>query len=256
MKNWTKEEALTYIDSIIDEIENVKKSGRNSSVHTRWLSNTLVFLVEVFGEQSLHYLNIKHLSWSATGTFIIENPRNYEYERSQKDNFACLKQIEIAKGILLSAKDQLEHSSINEVYTNKNQTTNNFIKLLKLSETKLRKIIRDTPNDETEVQDKYEDLLIGADIKYSKEFPRIEYSSKQYVPDFSFAELDLAVELKICKDNEKKLISQLNDDILAYKTKFQNVLFIIYDLGIIRDVEQLKQSFEKHDNVFVQIVKH
>jgi hypothetical protein len=125
-----------------------------------------------------------------------------------------------------------------------------------LGETKLRKLLREEPKLEKEIQDKYEDLLTGADIDYSREFPHIEYSSKQYIPDFSFTEFDLVVELKLCRGDEKKLIAQLNDDIVAYKTKFTNIIFIIYDLGSIRDVNLFKSSFEKQENVFVQIIKH
>lgn len=98
-------------------------------------------------------------------------------------------------------------------------------------------------------------MLIANDIDYSREFPRIEYSSKQYVPDFSIKKIDLDIEIKLCKKDEKTFIAQVNDDILAYKTVFKNVLFLIYDLGQIRDVDTYKNSLEKHSGVIVQIIK-
>lgn len=256
MKTWTTEEGLNYLNKLIDDIPNIKNSGRRSSQHIRWLSNALIFLAEIFGEKSLYYSNLKYLSWSETGNMIIANPRNYEYEVSEKHNLAFKKQMEQAKGFLLSARDQLERNNINDLYVKSNVPTNTFIKLLKLGENKLRKIIRQLPNTEKEIQDKYEDLLIGAEFIYSREFPHIEYSSKQYIPDFSFAEIDLAVEIKLCKSDEKKLIAQLNDDIMAYKTQFNNVLFIIYDNGNIRDIDEFKNSFEIQENVIIQIIKH
>ncbi len=255
MKTWTNEEGLTYLDKLINEIEEIKNQGRKSSQHIRWLSNTLTFIEEIFGEKSIYYLNLQHLSWSETGNMIVD-ARNYEYEVSERHNNAFKKQMEQARGFLLSARDQLERNSINDLYVKSNVTTNTFIKILKLGETKLRKIIRDTPSTEKEIQDKYEDLLISADFRYSREFPHIEYSCKQYIPDFSFSEFDLAVEIKLCKSDEKKLIAQLNDDIIAYKTVFDSILFIIYDIGNIRDVDEFKNSFEKQENVFVQIIKH
>jgi len=112
------------------------------------------------------------------------------------------------------------------------------------------------PEREKEIQDQFENLLIGADIEFEREGPHIDYSSKAYIPDFSFNSIDLAVEIKLCKTEEKTFIQQINDDILAYKTKFNNLLFIIYDLGVIRDVDTFKQSFEETENVIVHVIKH
>ena len=113
-----------------------------------------------------------------------------------------------------------------------------------------------TSDQEKEIQDQFENLLIGADIDFEREGPHIDYSSKAYIPDFSFNSIDLAVEIKLCKTEEKTFIQQINDDILAYKTKFNNLLFIIYDLGVIRDVDTFKQSFEETENVIVHVIKH
>ncbi len=256
MKKWTKNEALTFLQGLIDNIPEIKRSGRKSSEHIRWLSNALRFLEDVFGANSWYYANMSYLPWSETGNMIISDRRYLEAETASKHNSAFIKQMEQARGFLQSAKDQLENNNIDDVYTSVSPSTTNFIKILKLGETKLRKLIRTEPTSEREIQDKYEDLLTGADITYSKEYPHIEYSSKQYIPDFSFVEFDLVVELKLCRGDEKKLIVQLNDDIVAYKTKFTNIIFIIYDLGSIRNVDLFKNSFEKQENVFVQIIKH
>jgi len=63
----------------------------------------------------------------------------------------------------------------------------------------------------------FENFLISTDIQYERENPSIEYSSKKYIPDFSFHQLDLIVEIKLCTETtkEKSLISQINDDILV-----------------------------------------
>ena len=112
------------------------------------------------------------------------------------------------------------------------------------------------PEKEIEIQSKYKDLLIGNDIKYSREFPRIEYSSKQYIPDLSFEKISLVLEIKLCKRDDKSMIAQLNDDILAYKTKFRNILLVIYDLVQVRDIETFKGSFESNTDIIIQIIKH
>ena len=98
--------------------------------------------------------------------------------------------------------------------------------------------------------------MLFRSIDFEREGPHIDYSSKAYIPDFSFNSIDLAVEIKLCKTEEKTFIQQINDDILAYKTKFNNLLFIIYDLGVIRDVDTFKQSFEETENVIVHVIKH
>lgn len=257
MGKWTKEEALDYLDNRIVEIDALSRGQRHSSEHIRWLTNTLVFLGEVFGTNSYYYANIKSLSWSFSGKRLISgwNP-NEEIENLQQE--AYIKQLGSAKGFLLAAKDYLNANNIDRVYKTsiEKQATNELMKVLSLSENKLRKIIRTKPEKEKEIQDSYENLLIGAEIEYKREFPHIEYSSKTYIPDFSFENMGLAVEIKLCKTDEKALIQQINDDILAYKTQYANILFIIYDLGTIRDSDKFKQSFENSENVIVHIIKH
>ena len=67
----------------------------------------------------------------------------------------------------------------------------------------------------------------------------------------------MAIEVKLCnrEGREKEIIGEINDDILAYKTKYGNVLFIVYDLGFIRDVDRFVSSFEDQEGVVVNVVK-
>jgi hypothetical protein len=100
--------------------------------------------------------------------------------------------------------------------------------------------------------------LIGADITYSRETESIEYSSKTYTPDFTMPKIDLAVDIKICNRSgrEKEIIAEINDDILAYKKKYGNLFFIIYDIGHIRDIEKLAKQFEEIEGVIIKVIKH
>jgi hypothetical protein len=131
------------------------------------------------------------------------------------------------------------------------------LKVINLAEHKLRKTIRNLPAREREIQDAFENLLIGADVPYSRETDRIEYSSKTYTPDFSIARADLAIEVKLCnrKEREKEIIAEINDDVLAYGTKYGNMVFIVYDTGFIRDVERFATHFENQEGVVVRVVK-
>ena len=256
MKNWTKEKALEVVDSLIAEIPSVKESGRKSAEHMRWVANTQRILQEIFGENSRYFQTFRRFSWRENGQMVFQ-ARDIEGAIESRHNEAFINQLEQSKGLLLAAKDQLEQSEISEVYEGQNTApeASDLIQIINLGEQKLRKLIRETPKTEKEVQDKYEDLLIANDIKYSREFPAIEYSSKKYIPDFSIEKLSLAIEIKLCKNGEKPLIAQINDDILAYKTQFKNLIFLIYDLGQIRDVDLFKNSIEQNEDIIVQIIK-
>jgi hypothetical protein len=99
---------------------------------------------------------------------------------------------------------------------------------------------------------------VGADIPYIREKVSIPYSSRSYHPDFTLEQLDLVIEIKFCntKDREKDIVQEMNDDLLAYKTRFGNILFVVYDMGCIRDVDRFAAEFETHENVVVRVVKH
>jgi len=131
-------------------------------------------------------------------------------------------------------------------------------KIISLTDLKLRTMIRTTPVEEKEIQDAFENLLLGAGVAYSRETESIEYSTKTYTPDFSVKEEDLVVEIKLCnkKEREKKIIPEINDDIMAYKTKHRNVIFIVYDTGFIRDTEQFSRHFEEKKGVVIKIIKN
>ena len=70
--------------------------------------------------------------------------------------------------------------------------------------------------------------------------------------------IDLACEIKLCgrQGREKELIEEINDDILAYQTKYGNLIFLIYDCGFIRDIDRFGCAFEQHQNVILRVVKH
>jgi REase_DpnII-MboI len=131
-------------------------------------------------------------------------------------------------------------------------------KVTDLAERRLRKVIRDAPTSERQVQDAFENLLIGAGIPHSREAKRIEFSSKTYIPDFTVETVDLAIEIKLCnrKEREKEIIAEINDDVAAYTTEYDNLLFVIYDTGFIRDVDRFTGHIEDTEGVVVRVVKH
>lgn len=132
--------------------------------------------------------------------------------------------------------------------------------IIDLIHSKLRPAIFKPPEDERkDVQNALEIIFNARDLNYRREKVHIPYSSKTYIPDFTFDTLDLAVESKLCKvsGKEKSIIDEINADIPAYKTKYQNLLFVVYDAGgFIRDVDLFKSDIEGNTNVKVIVIKH
>lgn len=259
MKTWVKDEALKELQDLITVADGVAPYGKGSAEHTRWCMRTLRFLKDVFGLKSTYYRTFAALPWQATGSFIIQS-WDIQGALEERNYQAFLQQLDTAKGLLQAAWDELNSSNIEDIYHGKDTPpeSSTLLKVINLVERKLRKILRNVPSKETEVQNALENLFIGAEISYSRESDIIEYSSKTYRPDFTIRQLDVAIDVKLCaRDNrEKEIIAEVNDDILAYQTKFGNLFFVIYDVGQIRDNERFTQSFEAHDNVIVRIVKH
>lgn len=257
--SWTKEEVLKTLEELAAEAKRLLKSTAFSTEHTRWVTNCLDILEEVFGPASRYYLSFAVLKWRETGSYIIQG-RDPQAVIDAKHHEAFLRDLETAKGLLLGAADYLKRHEVDEVYNARNTAPESslIIKVLYLAEHKLRKVIRIQPDRERQVQDAFESLLIGADIPYGREVDRIEYSSKTYTPDFSLPKISLAVEIKLCSRNghEKEIIAEINDDILAYRSQYPNLLFVVYDLGYIRDVDRFCNSFEEHENVTIRVVKH
>jgi len=232
-----------------------------SAEHTRWAARCLAVLDEVFGRNSRYYLSFSALDWRETGSFIISGGEWLSPQAAveRRDHQAYLHDLETARGLLLAAADHLVRTDLTAVYEGKSTAPESsaIIRVIRLAEAKLRRVIRSTPKNEKEVQDAFENLLVGADIPYSRETDRIEYSSKAYVPDFTLPELDLAIDVKLCASSgrERDIIAEINDDILAYRTKYGNLFFIVYDVGQIREVDRFTAAFEQHENVMVRVVK-
>lgn len=141
---------------------------------------------------------------------------------------------------------------IDDEYTN----LENFIK------NKLRSLMFSKPEREIEVQNAIESLLIGKGwnkgIDYDRETGKIEFSGKEYIPDFIVSKLDLCIEVKLLREGKKsRIIDEINADITAYNKMYKRQMYIIYDLGEIRDEVEFKRDIESaHDEIKVIVVKH
>jgi len=244
----------------LQEIGIVEKTDRLSAEHVRWRTNTLLLLKDVFGEDSVVYTTFASLKFRASGGFVAD-PYDEDINKiiDEKMHAAFLSDLESARGILQSAIDQINQKGIDNVFAgDKVKESNEIVNILSLVDNSLRKVVRSTPKNEAEIQDALENIFIGAGLEFSREKENILYSSKTYVPDFVFNRVNTVVEAKLCnrKEREKEIIAEINDDILAYRTKYGNLIFVVYDIGIIKDVDQFKGGLEAGDHVLVRIVKH
>lgn len=129
--------------------------------------------------------------------------------------------------------------------------------IIDLITAKLRSSMFSKPSAEVEVQNAVEVLLQARDIDYQRESVTIEYSSKRFIPDFTLAQLELALEIKSCtsEQREREIVEEINADIPAYQSEYTRCLFVVLDLGSIRDVSRFKSDIEANPNVHVVVVK-
>lgn len=121
----------------------------------------------------------------------------------------------------------------------------------------LRAAMYSDPESERQVQDVIETIFRVRGLDYRREQHVVPYSTKRYVPDFTFDSLGMAVEVKLCNraGREKEMIDEINADIVGYQGSYDRVLFVIYDLGFIRDVAKFRSSIELQVGVRVMVVK-
>jgi hypothetical protein len=125
-----------------------------------------------------------------------------------------------------------------------------------------RTIFAAVPEKETEVQNGIEALFVGRGMAkgtdYDREAGRVKASGKESVPDFIIPRLRLCLEVKLSKSAGKlrEIVDEINADIRAYGTQYERQLYIVYDLGVIRDEAEFKRDLEDAPGVSVLVVKH
>jgi hypothetical protein len=126
----------------------------------------------------------------------------------------------------------------------------------------LRKALFGVPAGESDVQNAVEALLVGRGMVkgtgYDRETGRVKTSGKESVPDFIFPYSNLCLEVKLSKSTHKlkSMVDEINADIRAYSKKYERQLYVIYDLGTIRDEAEFKRDLEAAPGVSVLVVKH
>lgn len=134
--------------------------------------------------------------------------------------------------------------------------------LMDFLQANLRRAIFVTPERELEIQNAVEVLIVGRRMAkgtdYDRETGRVKTSGKESVPDFIFPNLKLCLEVKLSKSADKlrAIVDEINADIRAYSTVYERQLYIVYDVGTIRDEAEFKRGLENANGVSAVIVKH
>jgi|SRR5579862_715785 len=134
--------------------------------------------------------------------------------------------------------------------------------LTEFVQASLRRAIFAIPDKETEVQNCVETLFVGRNMAkgtdYYRETGRVKTSGRESVPDFIIRRLKLCLEVKLLKSREelKPIIDEINADIRVYGTVYERQLYVVYDLGVIRDEVEFKRDLEDVPGVSVLVIKH
>lgn len=135
-------------------------------------------------------------------------------------------------------------------------------KIQDLLTANLRKVIFQRPDREVDVQNAIEALLVGRGyqkgVTYDREAGKINFSGKEFIPDFVFPGIHLALEVKLIKTKSdiSGCVEQMSADIPAYISKYNNILFCVYDTGETRDVSEFQEGIQKQPGVRICTIKH
>jgi len=227
---------------------------------------------------------MESMVFSARGDDVWRHSSYYEYAQKNNELIEYLKQV-IDHNIPIGCYDlskmrppadtyAIEQKAIfDSVYTNlsiikaylENELgikNDEATSLRDFFQANLRKAVQQEPKNEKQVQDVVEALLIGRGltkgIDYDREVGRVKVSIKEVIPDFILHKLNMAIEIKLSKDKDKSkaIVDEINADIQAYAKQYSRLLFIIYDMGSIRDETEFKQDLENSQSTSVIVVKH
>ena len=236
---------LNQIDGLVDTIAGILNNDK-AAEHSRYVS---------FRDMAIIYNNLADDVLATTKFKVSVNKFNVEHMPGYADTLWG-EQKRILEQVLLQAK------LIKIILQgNLDFAEDEFDNIANFIFSKLRSTIFRKPDKETEIQDAIESLLIGRGmskgIDYDRETGKLEFSGKEFIPDFIIPNLKACVEVKLLREGRKsKIIEEISADITAYGKIYERQLFIVYDLGIIQNEAEFKRDIENIGSVKLVVVKH
>lgn len=198
-------------------------------------------------------------TWGPVTTIILQkfSPQKFTLRLREEGNNEILDEQDFEwKGFEKTKTKDIHQELLNP------QPRISIADLIEKFEKSLRKVVFEIPKKEFDIHNAVEQLLAGThyENKFSRDSDTVVISGRTYKkPDFVFDELNLALEVKLCnsKDDAKKIIEEMNADIIPYTKKYEYVIFLVYDLGFILDVDDFVSDYHnRFSNIRVVIVKH
>jgi len=198
-------------------------------------------------------------TWGPVNTMILQKipPQKFTLRLREEGNNKILDEQDFEwKGFEKTKTKDIPQELLNP------QPKISIADLIEKFEKSLRKVVFEMPKKEFDIHNAVEQVLAGTNYenKFSRDSDTVVISGRTFKkPDFVIDELNLALEVKLCnsKDDVKKIIEQMNADIIPYTKKYEYVIFLVYDLGFILDVDDFVSDYHnRFSNIRVVIVKH
>lgn len=223
-------------------------SDSSTEAHSRFVSfKTFASQYNFIANESEKILGLKGNSFTH---YFVEQMGNHMNTLwgMQKE---IMESVNLSTGMLLTYLESATEFSEDE-----------FDNLENFFRSRLRMSIFEIPQKEVAVQNAIESLLIGKGMSkgndYDRESGKFEFSGKEYIPDFIIPKLNLCIEVKLLREGKRsRIIDEINADVTAYSTHYERLMFVVYDLGVIRDEGKFRRDIENAGNsIKVVIVKH
>ena len=169
--------------------------------------------------------------------------------------------IPTVKQALLSYIQEVKELIDNPEDLRKIMAKTDFFEIIKDIEKNFRKIVKDEPHKERDVQDFLETFFDIKEYDFLREKENIDFSKKVFIPDFTQKKLSIAIEVKFLdkKDKVTQIIEEMSADINPYSKKWKNILFLVYDKGgNIRDIDAFIKDFNQDGDIIIRgiVIKH
>jgi len=113
------------------------------------------------------------------------------------------------------------------------------------------------PQHENEINDVIKAFIDSEKTNYKREFPSIRFSFSNIIPDHYVGEENLIIEAKFVrkKDARSKITNELSADLFKLPHNLNKLLIIFDPERRIVDELEFKTDFERHDNVFLEVIR-
>jgi hypothetical protein len=112
----TQEEALAVLDEAFSKIQILRSSRAMSPAHVEFVQTTGFELARLFGGQSAISANFNSIDYQSVGSFV-GSVLDFDQELARRIAAAYQRGLDIAEGVLLSARAQLTRHGFDKILT-------------------------------------------------------------------------------------------------------------------------------------------